>query len=121
MSERVVTLSELRAHNTKNELWILLHEKVYDVSEFLNGHPGGDEIILAEFGHDATEAFEDVGHSDEARKFLPGMFVGVFQNHGIPVIPDPVVQHGSCIIYWAPLGLLTAWLGYRFYTTGAPF
>ena len=27
-------------------------------------------------GQDATEAFEDVGHSDEARALLPGMYVG---------------------------------------------
>jgi cytochrome b involved in lipid metabolism len=27
-------------------------------------------------GQDATEAFEDVGHSDEARALLPGMLVG---------------------------------------------
>jgi len=30
--------------------------------------------------HDATEAFEDVGHSDEARALLPGMLVGTFQD-----------------------------------------
>jgi hypothetical protein len=27
-------------------------------------------------GTDATEAFEDVGHSDEARALLPGMYLG---------------------------------------------
>jgi len=27
-------------------------------------------------GQDATDAFEDVGHSDEARALLPGMLVG---------------------------------------------
>jgi len=30
-------------------------------------------------GQDATEAFEDVGHSDEARALLPGMLVGDFE------------------------------------------
>jgi len=30
-------------------------------------------------GQDATEAFEDVGHSDEARELLPAMFVGEFE------------------------------------------
>lgn len=30
-------------------------------------------------GQDATEAFEDVGHSDEARALLPGMLVGEFE------------------------------------------
>lgn len=30
-------------------------------------------------GQDATEAFEDVGHSDEARALLPDMLVGDFE------------------------------------------
>jgi hypothetical protein len=34
---------------------------------------------LARTGQDATEAFEDVGHSDEARALLPGMFIGDFE------------------------------------------
>lgn len=49
---------------------------MYNVAKFLDEHPGGDEVILAEAGQDATEAFEDVGHSDEARALLPDMLVG---------------------------------------------
>ena len=38
-------------------------------------------VILA--GRDATEAFEDVGHSDEARGYLPPMYVGEFEKGGV--------------------------------------
>jgi hypothetical protein len=34
-------------------------------------------------GQDATEAFEDVGHSDEARALLPGMLVGDFEQDSV--------------------------------------
>jgi hypothetical protein len=34
--------------------------------------------MLEEAGRDATEAFEDVGHSDEARELLGPMFLGDF-------------------------------------------
>lgn len=34
-------------------------------------------------GKDATEAFEDVGHSDEARALLPDMLVGDFEKDGV--------------------------------------
>lgn len=34
---------------------------------------GGEEVLLDVGGQDATEAFEDVGHSDEARQILEGM------------------------------------------------
>jgi cytochrome b involved in lipid metabolism len=34
--------------------------------------------MLEEAGRDATEAFEDVGHSDEARELLGPMYLGDF-------------------------------------------
>jgi len=37
---------------------------------------GGEEVLLDVGGEDATEAFEDVGHSDEAREILDGLLVG---------------------------------------------
>lgn len=37
---------------------------------------GGEEVLLEVGGRDATEAFEDVGHSDEAREILDAMIVG---------------------------------------------
>lgn len=37
---------------------------------------GGEEVLLDVAGQDATEAFEDVGHSDEAREILEGLLVG---------------------------------------------
>lgn len=37
---------------------------------------GGEEVLLDVAGQDATEAFEDVGHSDEAREILAGLQVG---------------------------------------------
>lgn len=37
---------------------------------------GGEEVLLDVAGQDATEAFEDVGHSDEARETLEQLHVG---------------------------------------------
>ena len=39
-------------------------------------HRGGEEVLLDVGGQDATEAFEDVGHSDEARTILDGLIKG---------------------------------------------
>lgn len=42
---------------------------------FLNDS-GGEEVLLDVAGQDSTEAFEDVGHSDEAREILKDLLVG---------------------------------------------
>jgi cytochrome b involved in lipid metabolism len=33
-------------------------------------------VLIDVAGQDATEAFEDVGHSDEAREVLEGLLIG---------------------------------------------
>jgi cytochrome b involved in lipid metabolism len=56
------------------------------VVRFLHTLPGGAILTLC-IGKDATEAFEDVGHSDEAREILKGLYVGEFE--GAPVCQAP--------------------------------
>jgi cytochrome b involved in lipid metabolism len=40
-------------------------------------------VLLEEAGRDATEAFEDVGHSDEARDILKGLQIGVLSQSDV--------------------------------------
>ena len=42
-------------------------------------HPGGEEIMIENAGLDATEAFEDVGHSTDAREMLAEYLIGELQ------------------------------------------
>ncbi|KAF8954855.1 hypothetical protein BGZ46_002808 [Entomortierella lignicola] len=77
MSEiKVFTNADLANHSTRDNLYLAIEGKVYDVTKFIDEHPGGEEVLLDESGKDATEAFEDVGHSDEARDMLTKMFGG---------------------------------------------
>ena len=41
---------EVQQHNTEKDAWIIHRGKVYDVSEFLESHPGGKVILLAYSG-----------------------------------------------------------------------
>ncbi|KDR84127.1 hypothetical protein GALMADRAFT_87001 [Galerina marginata CBS 339.88] len=127
---KIVTLDELRANKSRDNFFILIHGKVYNVTKFMDEHPGGDEVILAEGGQDATEAFEDVGHSDEARALLPAMLVGDFeQGSGFQLKSGAAaaqatrvsgaVEQGSNLMYFLPLGFLGAYFAYRYYTTGS--
>merc|ERR1712186_94228 len=76
---KVFSLEEVTNHKSSNEdksVWMVIHDKVYDVTKFLDEHPGGEEILIESAGKDATEAFEDVGHSAGAREMMEEYFLG---------------------------------------------
>ncbi|GJW55485.1 RNA-directed DNA polymerase, eukaryota, reverse transcriptase zinc-binding domain protein [Tanacetum coccineum] len=58
--------------------------KVYDVTPFMKDHPGGDEVLLAATGEDATTAFEDVGHSDDAWDMMHKYYIGEVDKETVP-------------------------------------
>jgi len=70
------TLEEVAGHNSKKSAFLLIHNNVYDITKFLEEHPGGEEVLLEEAGKDASEAFEDVGHSTDARDLMKQYLVG---------------------------------------------
>ncbi|CAF9907421.1 MAG: hypothetical protein HETSPECPRED_007124 [Heterodermia speciosa] len=77
MSEtKELTYSDVAEHSSKKDLYLVVHDKVYNATEFVDEHPGGEEVLMDVGGQDATEAFEDVGHSDEAREILDKLLVG---------------------------------------------
>lgn len=76
MAGKVYTYAEVAAHSAPGDAWFIIDGKVYDISKFADEHPGGDEIILDNAGTDATGAFVDIGHSDEALRLLKGLHIG---------------------------------------------
>ncbi|WEW58174.1 hypothetical protein PRK78_003642 [Emydomyces testavorans] len=126
-ADKEFTLQEVAAHDSKKDLYLVVNEKVYNVSSFVDEHPGGEEVLLDVAGQDATEAFEDVGHSDEAREILDGLLVGkVKRLPGDPApskttnstataaTPSPEVSTGLGIGLYAVLVLVGA-IGYGLY------
>ena len=57
-------------------LWTVIHDRVYDVTAFLQEHPGGEAVLTENSGLDSTEQFEDAGHSSDAREMLAEFLVG---------------------------------------------
>ncbi|CAD7679218.1 unnamed protein product [Nyctereutes procyonoides] len=70
------TLEEIQKHNHSRSTWLILHHKVYDLTKFLEEHPGGEEVLREQAGGDATENFEDVGHSTDARELSKTFIIG---------------------------------------------
>lgn len=56
--------------NAAKEIWLVIHRRVYDITCFLKEHPGGEEVLIEQAGADASESFEDVGLSSDAREML---------------------------------------------------
>ncbi|CAO3663499.1 unnamed protein product [Umbelopsis vinacea] len=67
---KTLTLQEVAAHNTKDNLWVVIHGKVYNLTKFLPEHPGGPRIILKYAGKDATNAFEPIHPPDIIDRYL---------------------------------------------------
>ena len=81
---RIITEAELTEHSSPSDCWIAVHGVVMDITPFLNEHPGGPDVILSVSGKDCTHDFEDVGHTDSARrlgdKYILGRLQGTDEN-----------------------------------------
>ncbi len=47
---KVFSLDEVKKHTAVDDLWIALHGKVYNVTQFLEEHPGGDGVLMDNAG-----------------------------------------------------------------------
>lgn len=88
-SVKKYTFAEVKEHNKPTDLWIVIHDKVYDVTKFLHEvihnysffdnevysqrsidyfqHPGGEEVLEEAAGKNATKDFDDADHSESAK------------------------------------------------------
>ena len=78
-SKEEIGFAELCRHNKVDDLWLAIDGIVYDVTPFMDDHPGGGDIMLSAAGKDGTDDFEDVGHSPHARELLKRFKVGTFK------------------------------------------
>ncbi|RDW74075.1 hypothetical protein BP5796_07517 [Coleophoma crateriformis] len=51
---------EVTGHNKPDDCWVVLYGNVYDVTDFLPNHPGGERAILRLAGRDATEDYDPI-------------------------------------------------------------
>lgn len=126
---KVFTLADVAEHNSSKDCWLVISGKVYNVTKFLEDHPGGDEVLLSATGKDATNDFEDVGHSSTARAMMDEMYVGEIDTTTIPAkkqytppkqphyeqdkTPEFIIK---VLQFLVPLLILGLAVGVRFYT-----
>ncbi|KAF2567034.1 hypothetical protein F2Q70_00024318 [Brassica cretica] len=81
----LISFHDVAKHKCKNDCWILIHGKVYDISSFIDEHPGGDNVLLAVTGKDASTDFDDVNHSNEAKETMKKYCIGDVDKSTVPV------------------------------------
>ena len=75
-----LTLEEVKKHNTKEDAWTIIENKVYNITHWIPKHPGGD-IIKQALGKDATQLFIANNHPSYVKKtILPKYYIGTLKN-----------------------------------------
>ncbi|ORY88906.1 putative cytochrome b5 [Leucosporidium creatinivorum] len=54
---KVYTMADVEKHTAADSAWVVVEGQVYDMTDFLDEHPGGKKILLMSCGKDSTEKF----------------------------------------------------------------
>ncbi|KAI4114335.1 MAG: hypothetical protein LQ345_004862 [Seirophora villosa] len=82
------TTTEVAAKNSRDSCWVTIGSKVYDVTDFVETHPGGEDWILSYAGKDVGDIMKDEiqhAHSENAYGILDDSLIGF-------VAAEPVVK-----------------------------
>ncbi|KAK4536635.1 hypothetical protein CDCA_CDCA09G2660 [Cyanidium caldarium] len=73
--KRYYTPREVIKHASRDSLWLIIDRRVYDVTNYIDNHPGG-EAIMRNAGRDSTAGFHGDQHPDKVHEMLPEFYIG---------------------------------------------
>ncbi|CAB9512542.1 Bifunctional delta 6-fatty acyl acetylenase/desaturase [Seminavis robusta] len=79
------TMAEVAKRDSPAEAWIIIDERVYDITNFVAKHPGGELVLYNMAGKDCTDAFANYHQAAIYKKWLPPYLIG--QVTDVPVYP----------------------------------
>mmetsp|Transcript_12277 Transcript_12277/g.20346 ORF Transcript_12277/g.20346 Transcript_12277/m.20346 type:complete len:586 (+) Transcript_12277:79-1836(+) len=79
------TMKQVAERNTREELWVSIDGQVYDLTKFVDRHPGGPLVIENMAGKDCTDAFMNYHQARIYTTMLPTYLIGEVIN--VPVYP----------------------------------
>ena len=76
------SIDEVSKHNNENDLWIIINKKVYDVTNYIDNHPGGKKMFSKIGGTDVTEIIKLFrNHNKKSiRNLMKTMKIGYIKN-----------------------------------------
>mmetsp|Transcript_21204 Transcript_21204/g.53518 ORF Transcript_21204/g.53518 Transcript_21204/m.53518 type:complete len:129 (-) Transcript_21204:37-423(-) len=76
ITNKAYTIEEVAKHNKRDDIWVIVDDKVFDVTSYVDDHPGGEEAIMVNPGGDNTEAFHGDQHPGTALTLLKQYQIG---------------------------------------------
>eukprot|EP00445_Apocalathium_hangoei_P061346 CAMPEP_0204092806 /NCGR_PEP_ID=MMETSP0360-20130528/190097_1 /ASSEMBLY_ACC=CAM_ASM_000342 /TAXON_ID=268821 /ORGANISM="Scrippsiella Hangoei, Strain SHTV-5" /LENGTH=562 /DNA_ID=CAMNT_0051042091 /DNA_START=69 /DNA_END=1758 /DNA_ORIENTATION=+ len=77
MALPMLSMEDVAKHNTKEDCWVVLYGKAYDLTKFGKVHPGGAALIFDNAGKEATAIFDPIHPKDIMEKLLkPSLTMG---------------------------------------------
>ncbi|KAF2462389.1 FMN-dependent dehydrogenase-domain-containing protein [Lineolata rhizophorae] len=93
---KVFDYGEVAQHNTRDSCWVILYGTVYDVTSFIDEHPGGANIILKLAGTDATEEYDPIHPPGTLEESLaPEAKLGAVDHSTLPKADKAPAQDAS--------------------------
>ncbi|KAI9669461.1 MAG: hypothetical protein M1817_004686 [Caeruleum heppii] len=89
--EKVITIDELRKHDSEQQPWFVLNGEVYDGTGFMKEHPGGAQSIISAAGLDTTDEFMAI-HSETAKAMMPEYHIGSLDDAAKTVLSEGDVE-----------------------------
>ncbi len=77
---RKITTSELAEHSSQFDCWTAYNGKVYNITQYLPYHPGGDKKLMLGAGKDSTDLFNRYHKWVNMEQIMGKTFVGVLIN-----------------------------------------
>jgi cytochrome b involved in lipid metabolism len=80
-NKKTYTMEEVAKHNSKESCWTVIRGEVYDLTNWIDKHPGGADKILKICGKDGTDLFvRQHGDKEKPEKILESFEIGVLKS-----------------------------------------